>query len=189
MTDSERIKALQVLGYNDREAGFLCLAALHSGYFLRRQYYAFASVESGKAALLLEENLLDKRHAKVISFARGTQLYHLCSRPFYHALQEGDNRHRRSGAPLSIKWGFRRRRTLIPKGTRTAFRAEGEQYSERSDAGISIVREVFVFVKGNLSGAQRRNSAAGGERGAGKGAAALVPASTHRNPGERQLDG
>jgi hypothetical protein len=24
-------------------------------------------------------------------------------------------------------WGFRRRRTLIPKGTRTAFRAEGEQ--------------------------------------------------------------
>jgi hypothetical protein len=53
-------------------------------------------------------------------------------------------------------WGFRRRRTLIPKGTRTAFRAEGEQYSERSDAGISIVEEVFGFVKKNLSGAQRR---------------------------------
>jgi hypothetical protein len=51
---------------------------------------------------------------------------------------------------LTLCWGFRRRRTLIPKGTRTAFRAEGEQYSERSDAGISIVREVFVFVKRNL---------------------------------------
>ena len=50
-------------------------------------------------------------------------------------------------------WGFRRRRTLIPEGTRTAFRAEGEQFSERSDAGISIVQEVFAFVKENLSGA------------------------------------
>jgi len=49
--------------------------------------------------------------------------------------------------------GFRRRRTLIPKGTRTAFRAEGEQLSERSDAGTSIVEQVFVFVKENLSGA------------------------------------
>ena len=81
--------------------------------------------------------------------------------------------------------GFRRRRTLIPEGTRTAFRAEGEQFSERSDAGSSIVQEVFVFVKKNLSGAQRRKAAASGERGAGKGAAALVPASTHRGPGER----
>jgi RNA polymerase sigma factor (sigma-70 family) len=51
---------------------------------------------------------------------------------------------------------FRRRRTLIPKGRRTAFRAEGEQFSERSDAGNSIVQEVFAFVKRNLSGAQRR---------------------------------
>jgi hypothetical protein len=65
--------------------------------------------------------------------------------------------------------GFRGRRTLIPKGTRTAFRAEGEQFSERSDAGISIVPEAFGFVKENLSGAQRRNSATRrkgyGERG------------------------
>jgi hypothetical protein len=81
--------------------------------------------------------------------------------------------------------GFRRRRTLIPEGTRTAFRAEGEQFSERSDAGISIVQEGFGFVKRKLSGAQRRKGAASRERGAGKGAAALVPASTHRGPGER----
>ena len=47
------------------------------------------------------------------------------------------------------KCEFRRRRTLIPKGTRTALRAEGEQSSERSDAGISIVQEVFSFLKGN----------------------------------------
>ena len=52
--------------------------------------------------------------------------------------------------------GFQRRRTLIPEGTRTAFRAEGEQSSERSDAGSSIVEEVFGFVKKNIPGAKRR---------------------------------
>jgi hypothetical protein len=51
------------------------------------------------------------------------------------------------------------------------------------------VQEVFGFVKKNLSGAQRRNSAASGERGAGKGAAALFLASVCINPGEHQLDG
>ena len=38
---------------------------------------------------------------------------------------------------------------MIRERTRTAFRAEGEQYSERSDAGTSIVPEVFGFVKQN----------------------------------------
>src|ERR1044071_4895465 len=89
---------------------------------------------------------------------------------------------------LNIHCGFRRRRTLIPKGTRTAFRAEGEQYSERSDAGISIVQEVFGFVKENLSGAQRRKRAAA-EKGVRGKAAALFPAQYWRDPGERQLGG
>jgi hypothetical protein len=40
---------------------------------------------------------------------------------------------------------------VIQEGTRTAIRAEGEQISERSDAGIpivpEIVQEVFGFIK------------------------------------------
>jgi len=44
------------------------------------------------------------------------------------------------------------------------------------------VQEVFGFVKRNLSEAERRKDAASGERGAGKGAAALVPASAHSGP-------
>ena len=40
----------------------------------------------------------------------------------------------------------------------------------------SIAEEVFGFVKRNLSGAERRNNSASGEKGAGKGAAALVSA-------------
>jgi hypothetical protein len=41
--------------------------------------------------------------------------------------------------------------------------------------------KVFGFVKRNLSGAERRKATAGGERRAGKGAAALVPASARRD--------
>ena len=48
------------------------------------------------------------------------------------------------------------------------------------------MQEVFGFVKRNLSGAQRRKDAASGERGAGKGAAALVPASAHSGPEREQ---
>src|SRR5260370_41831578 len=78
--------------------------------------------------------------------------------------------------------GFRRRRTLIPTGTRTAFRAEGEQYSERSDAGISIVQEVFGFVKKNLSGAQRRKRAAAEKGVRGKGRQPFSLPSTAETP-------
>jgi len=37
--------------------------------------------------------------------------------------------------------------------------------SERSDASTSILQGVFVFVKKNLSGVQRRKNAASGESG------------------------
>ena len=40
-TGDERIARLEELGYTEREAAFLVLAALHSGYFLRRQYQEF----------------------------------------------------------------------------------------------------------------------------------------------------
>ena len=100
---SDRIRALQDLGYTTRESEFLVIAALHSGYFLRREYRDFAGIESGKTAVLLEKKLLEARHALVTTYSFGTQIYHLRSHPFYKAMGEGDNRHRRSRAPLAIK--------------------------------------------------------------------------------------
>jgi hypothetical protein len=78
------------------------------------------------------------------------------------------------GIPAKLNAHSGRNPNGIPRCTRTP--------SERSDAGISIVQEVFGFVKRNLSGAKRRKNTASSERGAGKGAAALVPASAHSNP-------
>jgi hypothetical protein len=48
---------------------------------------------------------------------------------------------------------------------------------------MSIVGEVFGFVNKNRSGAQRRNDAASGERGAGKGARALAVPIWHPHRG------
>ena len=48
--------------------------------------------------------------------------------------------------------------------------------------------KVFGFVKRNLSEAKRRKDAASRERGAGKGAAALVPAQRGRNRSTKGSD-
>ena len=47
---------------------------------------------------------------------------------------------------------------------------------------ISIVQEVFGFVKRNLSGAKRKKDTASGESGAGKGAATFFSAQYWREP-------
>jgi hypothetical protein len=58
-----------------------------------------------------------------------------------------------------------------------AFRDDPEHRRSLATLASRLRWKVFGFVKRNLSGAQRRQSAASGERGAGK-EAALVPAST-----------
>jgi hypothetical protein len=57
--------------------------------------------------------------------------------------------------------------------------------SERSDAGTSMLPKLIGIVEQNLSGAKRRENTPSRERGAGKGAAALVPASAHSDPEAR----
>src|SRR5580704_6822400 len=82
----------------------------------------------------------------------------------------------------AAEWGFRRRRTLIPKGSRTAFRDDPEHHRSVATLASRLCKKVFGFVKRNLSGAQRRKDAASRERGTGKGATALVPAQRWRDP-------
>src|SRR5712692_8304105 len=103
MSSAERIEALKGLGYSEREAAFLCLAALQGGYFLRRQYCDFIGKQIGGTAAALVEKLLAQRHAVAISALNNTKLYHLGCRPFYAALGETDNRNRREHSPLAIK--------------------------------------------------------------------------------------
>ena len=103
LTSSQRVAALGRFGYTEAEAYFLCLAALHSGYFLRRQYAQFLSGKDGGKVSQLIQRLLANAHVKTSTWRQNTQLYHLCTRPFYEALGQGENRHRRARALLAIK--------------------------------------------------------------------------------------
>jgi hypothetical protein len=103
MTNPERITTLENLGYTSREATFLCLAALHGGYFLRRQYCGFIGKEMGGTVAALVEKLQAQKHAVAISALNNTKIYHLGSRPFYALLGETDNRNRREHSTPEMK--------------------------------------------------------------------------------------
>src|SRR5690242_2941666 len=103
LTPKERTQALERMGYSPRESDFVCRAALHGGYFLRRQYCTFLRQSAGGTAAALIDELLAKGHARGTTFAGNVHIYHLCSRPLYAALGQEDNRNRRLGQPSTIK--------------------------------------------------------------------------------------
>ena len=103
LTQDERIVALRRFGYNAHEAAFLCLAALHGGYFLQRQIAQYADRCDERALPTLLEKALAYEHVSVSTYAHQTPIYHLCTRPFYAALGQVDNRNRRETRPLTIK--------------------------------------------------------------------------------------
>src|SRR3984893_17108143 len=102
LTNPERVEALRRFGYTEREAGFVCLAALHGGYFLLRQYCQYLGKEIGGTAATLVQKALAKKHAKVSTYSNHTNIYHLYTRPFYAALGQVDNRNRRDRQPFTI---------------------------------------------------------------------------------------
>jgi hypothetical protein len=103
LTSEERQRALERLGYTKRESQFLSMAALHSGYFLRRQYDHFRDQPDGGTTTQLIEKVLAKGHGRAFTYRPRTNIYHLCARPFYDALGQEDNRNRRRRQPLTVK--------------------------------------------------------------------------------------
>jgi hypothetical protein len=103
MTNEDRIQTIERLGYTRREAAFLCLVALHSGFYLRRQYRRFAVVEAGRSDDHLATKVINLNHGSSIAGKANTLVYHLCSRSFYNAIGQPDNRHRRMRTRLAIK--------------------------------------------------------------------------------------
>ena len=102
MTYRERITAIRAMGYTLREAGFLELVALHSGYFLRRQYNQFLDRKRGGTTAALIRKLFQKRHVSVESSCTRTPIYRLRRRAFYERIGEPNNRHRRRRGTVGI---------------------------------------------------------------------------------------
>jgi hypothetical protein len=101
--NNDPVHNLMLMGYSEREAAFLRLAGLHSGFFLRRQYCQFTGIRGGRVDTELVEKLLTKDHATAVAGCHKTVIYHLGARPFYAALTAGDNRNRRIRPAVSIK--------------------------------------------------------------------------------------
>jgi len=102
MTNQERIAVVQELGYTERQASFLVLAALHGGYFLRRQFAAFLGRETGRSTDCLIEKATGKGHVREHESANRTIVYHVAGRPFFDLIGEEDNRNRRWRQPYSV---------------------------------------------------------------------------------------
>jgi hypothetical protein len=103
MTNEERITALRRFGYDAQEAQFLSIAALHSGYFLRRQFLSFVGGTKGWKDVALLKKLKANHHCQITMFRQNRMVVHLSAKPLYDALGERDNRNRRERQPSTIK--------------------------------------------------------------------------------------
>ncbi len=101
--DYDPIASLESIGYAGREASFLYLVAMHSGYFLRRQYHLFARRQGGRLATRLLEKAVRHQHIQIMECGQGRHLYHLTSKPVYEALGLAGSQHRRIKGDAHIK--------------------------------------------------------------------------------------
>ncbi|HZQ70823.1 MAG TPA: hypothetical protein VFA68_20010 [Terriglobales bacterium] len=94
----ESVDALKQLGYTEREAEFLYIVAVHSGFFLQRQFMQFVDVAGRGPATYFLKKAIQKKHVREHLPERGTQkIYHLFSRTVYAALGKENSRHRKPG--------------------------------------------------------------------------------------------
>lgn len=101
--DYDPIASLESIGYLEREASFLYLVAVHSGYFLSRQFCRFVRRECGALATRFLDRGIRLGHLRVIECGRGRHIYHLVSKPVYEALGRPDSQNRRIKGDAHIK--------------------------------------------------------------------------------------
>jgi hypothetical protein len=103
MTIENQIRTIQALGYSQPEAQFLRLVALHSGYFVRRQFLRYMGAQRGKRAQDFIDELIGRGHACREVFRGDRHLFRLQSKVIYEALGEQDNRNRREHQPSTVR--------------------------------------------------------------------------------------
>jgi hypothetical protein len=101
--DYDPISSLEAVGYLEREASFLYLVAVHSGYFLRRQYARFARRDGGTLIARLLKKADRHHHIKVIECGQGWYIYHLVSKSLYEAVGRPGSQNRRIKGDAYIK--------------------------------------------------------------------------------------
>lgn len=96
MTWEERRHAIKLMGFTERQAGFLVTVMLHAGVCIGRQYCTFARIAYGRTMHEFFESLLARRFVTARRCGHNrARLFHIHSKPLYRAISEADNRHRK----------------------------------------------------------------------------------------------
>jgi hypothetical protein len=96
------ILALQSIGYTEREAAFLYLVAVHSGYFLRRQFDASIQRRRGSLSHHFTEKARIAGHIEVIDY-QGRFVYHLRFKPIYRLAGNPESQSQRRKGDSQIR--------------------------------------------------------------------------------------
>jgi hypothetical protein len=94
---ADRLEALLMFGFTERQARFLLHVLVHSGVFLERQYCQFAGIAHGQKTHDFLRRLVDRKFVRVITPGKlhTGRLFHLQYKPLYEAIGEPDNRNRK----------------------------------------------------------------------------------------------
>jgi hypothetical protein len=84
----EQLAAVQSLGYTPEEARFLSIVATHSGYFVMRQFTAFAQAQPAKRSDPFAKKLKSRGHAGWREYPRLGGVYRLSSKTLYRVLDK-----------------------------------------------------------------------------------------------------
>ena len=97
------IVAIESLGYTGREAAFIYLVAVHSGYFLRRQFDYFIDRNKGSIAMRFLEKARIAGHIQLLDTAHRRQVYHLFYKPIYRLIGAPDSQNRRVKGDAEVR--------------------------------------------------------------------------------------
>jgi len=103
MNQFNPIADIERLGYTPREAGFLALVAMHSGYFLRRHFNRYLNKEDGGLAHNFISKAQRKQHIRVLPLLQRRFVFHLSSRTLYRLCGMADSQNRRTKGDRAIK--------------------------------------------------------------------------------------
>jgi hypothetical protein len=93
--NDQDIAAIQTLGYTPDEARFLYLVAVHSGYFVPRQFLTFSGAKWGKRSNNFVSKLESRGHVTWREYDRTGGVYHLFSKTLYRLIGKENLRNRR----------------------------------------------------------------------------------------------
>jgi hypothetical protein len=99
----DAIDTISCLGYSERQASFIYTVAVHSGYFLRRQFNFAVQRRRGWIAANFLTKAKRAGHVREIQCAPSRLLYQLCAKQLYRIVGQTDSPNRRAKSPREIR--------------------------------------------------------------------------------------